>query len=182
MKLRTPSAASSEACSRRCSFCNCAAATFGPSNTVFRAFARVAATASGACWLIRVAISIARCRSLPGATTSWTNPNLKAVSASNSSPVKRYRKALPKPARSVIRMVAAAEGMIPRFTSICANGDNDVRGQHQLDPEREAIALDGGHQRFSPEPALQVDRINVVCGEQWALRDRSCLTRHPGYR
>ena len=66
MKLRTPSVASSDACSRRRSFCNCAAATFGPSNTAFRALARVAATARGACWLIRVAISIARCALTPG--------------------------------------------------------------------------------------------------------------------
>jgi hypothetical protein len=94
-----------------------------------RGFPRIGqgrANASGACWLIRVAISIARWRSLPGATTSWMNPSLKAVSAVNSSPVKRYRKALPRPAGSVIRMVAPAEGMIPCFTSICAKRQSEA--------------------------------------------------------
>jgi hypothetical protein len=41
-------------------------------------------------------------------------------------------------------------------------GDDDVRRQHQLDPECEANALDGRDQRFCADPAVQVDRINVV--------------------
>src|ERR1700732_5226074 len=116
--------------------------------------------------LIRVAISIARWRSLPGATTSWTNPSLKAVSALNSSPVKRYRKALPKPARSDIRIDPAFH-LDLRETAI-GSGDDDVRRQHQLDPECETNALDRRDQRFGAEPAVQIDRINVVFGKQRA--------------
>ena len=48
-------------------------------------------------------------------------------------------------------------------------GDDDVRRQHQLDPECEANALDGRDQRFGAEPAVQIDRINVVFGEQRAF-------------
>jgi hypothetical protein len=46
-------------------------------------------------------------------------------------------------------MIAPAEGMIPRFTSICAKRQSEAATrQHQLDPELEANALDGRHHRF----------------------------------
>ena len=71
-------------------------------------------------------------------------------------------------------MVAPAEGMIPRFTSICAKRQSEaattMSDANINYPECEANALDGRDQRFGAELAVQIDRINVVFGEQRAFR------------